>query len=231
MSTKGVMSTEIWTNVDRYITDKLVPPDPALDAALATSEEAGLPAIAVAPPQGKLLHMLAKMTGAKSVLEIGTLGGYSAIWLARALPAGGRLITLEADSRHAEIATRNIAQAGLSKVVELRVGPALESLPQLAAENAGPFDLIFIDADKPNTVSYFDAALSLSRKGTLIIVDNVVRDGAVADARTLDASVKGMRRFFDRLAAEPRVEATALQTVSSKGYDGFAIAVVTGDRT
>jgi predicted O-methyltransferase YrrM len=220
------MSQEQWTAVDRYITDLLVPPDPALDAALQASASAGLPAINVAPNQGKLLHLLARVHGARRILEIGTLGGYSTIWLARALPADGRLITLESDPKHAEIARANIERAGLADVVELRLGRAQETLPQLLAEGQGPFDLIFIDADKPSNAEYFAWALKLARIGSLIIVDNVVRRGAVADAQSDDPSVQGARRFYEFLAAEPRVSASAIQTVGIKGYDGFAIALV-----
>jgi len=219
-----------WTAVDRYITDLFAPPDPALDAALQASAAAGLPPHDVSPTQGKLLLLLARVQGARTILEIGTLGGYSTIWLARALPAGGRLITLEADPKHAEVARVNIARAGLAAVVELRLGPALDTLPQLAAEGRGPFDLIFIDADKPRNPEYFAWALKLSRRGSLIIADNVVRNGAVVDAASGDPSVQGVRRFHELLAAEPRVSATAIQTVGSKGYDGFAIALVTADR-
>ncbi len=218
-----------WTVVDTYLADLLVLPDTGLDGALETIAAEGLPSISVAPNQGKLLYMLTRMIGARSVLEIGTLGAYSAIWFARALPAGGRVITIEAEPKHADVAKRNLERAGLSSVVDLRLGLALETLPKIAAEKLGPFDVIFIDADKANTTAYFEWALKLSHTGSLIIVDNVVRDGAVADPKTKDASVKGMRRFFDRLAAEPRVEATALQTVGSKGYDGLAIARVIAD--
>jgi predicted O-methyltransferase YrrM len=220
------MSLEQWTAVDDFIDGLLVPPDAALDGALLASTQAGLPAVNVAPNQGKLLMLLAQIHGARQILEIGTLGGYSTIWLARALPAGGRLVTLEADPKHAAIARVNIARAGLDGVVELRLGPALETLAALAAEARGPFDLVFIDADKPNTPEYFAWALRLARRGSLIIADNVVRKGAVADPAGADASVQGMRRFFAMLAAEPRVSATALQTVGRKGYDGFAIARV-----
>jgi len=204
-----------------------VSPDPALDAALQASAAAGLPPHNVSPTQGKLLALLARVQGARAILEIGTLGGYSAIWLARALPAGGHLVTLEADPRHAEVARANIAHAGVSDLVELRVGRALETLPHLAAEGRGPFDLVFIDADKPSNPEYFAWALTLTRRGSLIIADNVVRDGAVADAESTDSNVRGVRRFMDALAAEPRVSATAIQTVGSKGYDGFTLAVVT----
>jgi predicted O-methyltransferase YrrM len=221
---------EQWTAVDRYLTEALVPADPALDAALDASAAAGLPAINVAPNQGKLLMLLALIRGARSILEIGTLGGYSTIWLARALPADGHLITLESDPKHADVARANIARAGLAAVVELRLGRALDTLPQLAAERRGPFDLIFIDADKPSIPDYFTWALELSRRGSLIVIDNVVRGGAVADASSDDASVRGVRRMNELLAAERRVSATAIQTVGSKGYDGFALALVTADR-
>ena len=223
------MSQDRWTAVDRYLTDLLVPPDPALDAALADSAAAGLPEINVTPNQGKLLHLLARTMGAKAVLEVGTLGGYSTIWLARALPAGGRLVTLEVNPAYTEVARGNLARAGVAGVVDLRVGPALDTLPRLAAEGRGPFDLVFIDADKENTPAYFDWALKLTRRGSLIVVDNVVRKGAVIDAGGDDPRVEGMRRFFDQLAAERRVDATAIQTVGSKGYDGFAVALVTAD--
>jgi predicted O-methyltransferase YrrM len=225
------MSQEQWTAVDRYITDLLMPSDPALAAALEASAAAGLPPINVSPNLGKLLQLLARVQGARIILEIGTLGGYSTIWLARALPPGGRLVTLEADAKHAEVARANIARAGLAGVVELRLGRALDTLPQLAAEGRGPFDLIFIDADKPSIPEYFAWALKLSRRGSLIIVDNVVRNGAVADAATVDPAVRGVRRFNELLAAEPRVSATAIQTVGIKGYDGFALALVTADQS
>jgi predicted O-methyltransferase YrrM len=217
---------EQWSAVDRFIVDHLVPPDPALEAALRTSAEAGLPAINVSPNQGKLLHLLARLQNAYAILEIGTLGGYSTIWLARALPADGRLITLEADAKHAEIAQANFVRAGLSDKIELRLGGALDTLPRLANEQRGPFDLIFIDADKVNTPEYFAWSLRLARIGSLIVVDNVVRKGAVVDAASKDPDVQGMRRFYEMLAAERRVSATAIQTVGSKGYDGLALAVV-----
>jgi predicted O-methyltransferase YrrM len=225
---------EGWTAVDRYITDHLVPEDPALEAAQQATADAGMPPIAVTPNLGKLLGLLAQVRGARTILELGTLGGYSTLWLARALPPGGRLVTLEAEAAYAELARENIARAGLAKAVELRVGPALETLPELVAEGAGPFDLIFIDADKKNNPGYFDWALQLSRPGTLIVVDNVVRGGAILDPDADDPTVgnegiRGVRRFFERLAAEPRVSATAIQTVGSKGYDGFALAVVGGE--
>jgi predicted O-methyltransferase YrrM len=217
------MTKELWTDVDRYLTAHLVPPDAALDAALATSAAAGLPEIAVSPNHGKLLHLLAKIQGARKILEIGTLGGYSTIWLARALAPGGHLITLENDPRHADVARANLGRAGVGRIVQVRVGAALDTLPQLVAEGRGPFDLIFIDADKVNTPSYFTWALTLSRPGSLIVVDNVVRDGAVADASTTDQAVQGMRQFFELVRSEPRVEATAVQTVGIKGYDGLAL--------
>lgn len=223
------MSHDLWTTVDSYISDLFTPADPLFDAVLAASDAAGLPQINVAPNQGKLLHILALTRGARTILEIGTLGGYSTIWLARALPAGGRLITLEADPRHAEVARANFARAGLADTIELRLGPAIDTLPQLVAERLGPFDLVFIDADKPSTADYFAWALRLTRRGSLIIVDNVVRNGAVADAASADASVQGVRRFNAALAAEPRVTATVIQTVGSKGYDGLAFAVVIAD--
>jgi predicted O-methyltransferase YrrM len=222
-----------WTAVDRYIYDHLVPADPALEAALRDSDAAGLPPIAVTPNQGKLLELLARVQGARSILELGTLGGYSTIWLARALAPGGRLITLEFDPRFAEVARANIARAGVADVVELRVGAALETLPQLHAEGAGPFDLIFIDADKQNYPSYFEWSLKLSRSGTLIIGDNVVRDGAILDPEAYDPEhgnevIKGVRRFYELVANEPQVNAnaTAIQTVGAKGYDGFALMIV-----
>jgi predicted O-methyltransferase YrrM len=223
------MSQEQWTAVDQYITDLLVPSDPILDAALQASADAGLPEIQVAPNQGKLLAILAQSIGARHILEMGTLGGYSTIWLARALGPGGKLITLEADPKHAEVAKANLARAGLRDVVEVRVGNALDTLPQLASEGHVPFDLVFIDADKANTAAYFEWALKLTRRGSLIITDNVIRRGAVADPDSSDSSVQGVQRFMERLSAEARVSATAVQTVGSKGYDGLAIALVTGE--
>lgn len=217
---------EIWSRVDDYISDKLLPDDKALDAALKDSATAGLPAIAVTAAQGKFLQMLAEMIRARSVLEIGTLGGYSTIWFARALPPDGHIITLEVDPSHADVARKNFARAGLQKMIELRLGAALDTLPLLVAEQSGPFDLIFIDADKPNIPAYFDWAMKLSRPGTVIIVDNVVRDGGVVDAKSKDPSIQGVRRFIDQLGSDKRVTATAMQTVGSKGYDGFAIARV-----
>jgi predicted O-methyltransferase YrrM len=220
------MSQAQWTAVDNYFTDLLVPADRALDEALRASEAAGLPSIHVAANQGKFLHLLAKIQGATRILEIGTLGGYSTIWLARALPAAGRLISLEFMPHHAEVAQSNIKNAGLQNVVEIRVGKALDLLPEIAREKLPPFDLVFIDADKVNTAEYFQWALKLSRVGSVIIADNVVREGAIIDADSTDASVPGVRRFNEMLAAERRVTATAIQTVGSKGHDGFAMAVV-----
>jgi predicted O-methyltransferase YrrM len=223
------MNQELWTAVDRYITELLVSPDQVLEAALQTSTAAGLPPINVAPNQGKLLQLLATMQGARNILEIGTLGGYSTIWLARARPANGRLVTLEVEPLHAKTDNRNIARAGLEKIVEVRLGPALESLKQLVAEKCKPFDFIFIDADKESYPEYLVWSLKLSRRGTCIIADNVVRDGAVIDPAHEDPRVQGVRRFNELIAAEPRVSATTIQTVGSKGYDGFTIAIVTAD--
>jgi predicted O-methyltransferase YrrM len=216
----------LWSTVDRYISERLLPPDPALDAALEASAAGGLPAIAVSPNQGKLLHLLARIHGARTILELGTLGGFSTIWLARALPPDGRLLTLEVNSKYAELARANIARAGLAELVELRVGPALEALQQLAGEGLGPFDLIFIDADKQNIPAYFEWALKLSRRGSLIVTDNVVRAGGLADPACEDPRVEGARRFHELLAVEPRVSATTIQTVGLKGYDGFTLALV-----
>lgn len=221
------MSQARWTAVDDYFAQLFIPPDPALEAALIAADEAGLPPHNVAPNQGMLLRLLAQIHGARTILEIGTLGAYSTIWLARALPADGRLITLEADPTHAAVARANIDRAGLANVVEVREGRAVDSLAQLAAEGHLPFDLIFIDADKPSNPDYLVWALRLSRPGSLIIADNVVRDGAVLDAASADPNIQGIRRFSEMLAAEPRVQVTALQTVGSKGYDGFALALVT----
>ena len=218
-----------WTAVDRYFTDLFVPADPVLDAALQANAAADLPSIDVSPNQGKFLHLLARMQNARRILEIGTLGGYSTIWLARALPRHdpeARLLTLEFEPKHAAVAQSNIARAGLSNLVEIRVGAALDSLAQLATENPAPFDMIFLDADKPNNPNYLTWALKFSRPGTLIVGDNVVRDGAVIDPTDPDPRTQGSRRFLEMLAAEPRLAATALQTVGSKGYDGFAMALV-----
>ena len=220
------MSLEKWTAVDSYISSTLLTPDPTLDAALKASTDAGLPAISVSPNQGKLLQLLALTQGAKTILEIGTLGGYSTIWLARALPVSGRLITLEFEPKHAAVAQKNLAQAGVADKVELHVGAALETLPKLAAEKKGPFDFIFIDADKENYPGYWTWALKLSRPGTLIIADNVVRDGALVEPNHTDPRVQAVRKLHELIAAEPRVSATTIQTVGSKGYDGFTLAVV-----
>jgi predicted O-methyltransferase YrrM len=216
--------------VDGYIAEQLLPPDAVLDAVLAASDAAGLPSIAVTPNQGKLLELLARVHSARSILELGTLGGYSTIWLARALPKDGRLLTLEYERRYAEVARANIANAGFDDVVDIRVGPALQTLPELHAEGAGPFDLIFIDADKQNTPGYLEWALKLSRPGSLIVVDNVVRGGSILNIQSSDSQpgdmVAGIRRFYEMLAAEPRVSATAIQTVGAKGHDGFVLALV-----
>ncbi|MET9350310.1 O-methyltransferase [Streptomyces termitum] len=216
-----------WDEVDSYLTDLLVPADEALTAALADSTAAGLPEIAVAPNQGKLLNLLAQVQGARRILEIGTLGGYSTIWLARALPADGRLISLEYEPRHAEVARANLARAGLADRVEVRTGPALDSLPRLAEEGAGPFDLVFVDADKANNPHYVAWALKLSRPGTLLVVDNVVRGGRVTAEDPADPAITGIRAMFDLVAREPRLDATAIQTVGSKGHDGLLVARVT----
>ncbi len=224
-----MMTEQLWTAVDRYFRDLLVPPDAALDSALAAGAAAGLPPFNVSPLQGKLLHLIARIQGARAILEIGTLGGYSTIWLARALPPEGRLITLETDPACVKVARANIERAGLAGRVEIRQGRALDLLPQLAAEGRGPFDLIFLDADKQGNPDYFPWALKLSRRGSVIIADNVVRGGAVADGAGGDPDVRGTRRFLELAAAEPRVSATAVQTVGEKGYDGFAIALVTSD--
>jgi predicted O-methyltransferase YrrM len=213
-----------WTAVDRYLADRLLEPDATLDAALEASAGAGLPAHGVSPTQGRLLELLARIQGARTILELGTLGAYSTIWLARALPLDGRLVTLELDAGYAEVALANLARAGLADVVEVRVGPARETLAALAAEGHEPFDFVFIDADKAGNAQYLAAAHELSRPGTLIVADNVIRGGAVLDGD--DASAAGVRRFFDLIAAEPRLHATAIQTVGEKGHDGFALAVV-----
>lgn len=220
------MNQELWTNVDQYFSSSLLGSDPILEDALDASAKAGLPLIAVSPNQGKLLQMLAQILDAQSILEIGTLGGYSTICLARGMRAGGRLITLEVDPAHAAVAQSNLQRAGLAKVVEVRVGSALDTLPRIAAEGHGPFDLIFIDADKANIPAYFEWAVKLSRPGALIIVDNVVRDGNVIDAESDDASIKGVRRFVEMLGARDDMSGTAIQTVGTKGYDGFAIVRV-----
>ncbi|WP_370412449.1 O-methyltransferase [Streptomyces fradiae] len=217
-----------WTAVDTYLTDLLAPGDEGLTGALADSRTAGLPEIAVAPNQGKLLNLLVATQGAKNILEIGTLGGYSTIWMARALPADGRLVTLEYSPAHAEVARANIARAGLAETVEVRVGAALDTLPLLEKEGAGPFDFVFVDADKVNNPHYVSWALRLSRPGTLIVVDNVVRAGQVANEHPDDPAITGTRAMFDLIAHEPRLDATALQTVGTKGYDGLLLARVLG---
>lgn len=220
------MAEEPWKAVDAYIADRLLPSDPALDAALAANAAGGLPAIDVSPAQGKFLHLLARIAGARRILEIGTLGGYSTIWLARALAEGGALVSLEIDPRHAAVARGNVDRAGVGKRVEIRVAPARDTLAAMVAAGEGPFDLVFIDADKENNAHYVRHALALARPGTVIVVDNVVRKGRVADPDSSDPMVLGSRAVFDLLAAEPRLDATALQTVGLKGWDGLAIAVV-----
>jgi predicted O-methyltransferase YrrM len=216
-----------WTQVDRYFEGLLAPSDPVLEEALRASARAGLPAINVTPNQGKFLHLLARLQGARKILEIGTLGGYSTIWLARALPPGGRMVTLEADPKHAEVARTNLERAGLSEVVDLRLGRGLDTLPKLEAEGLGPFDCFFIDADKPSNPDYLAWALKLSRPGSLIMVDNVVRGGSVTEARSSDATVMGVRRMLEAIAAEPRLLAAAFQDVGAKGWDGMVLALVT----
>jgi predicted O-methyltransferase YrrM len=220
------LSENTWGKVDDYISKLFVSPDQALDAALMESKKAGLPAIEVSPPAGKFLMLLAKLVGAKTILEIGTLGGYSTIWLARALPKDGRLITLEADAKHAKVARKNIDNAGFEKIVDIRVGKALDTLPKLEAEKAGPFNLVFLDADKPNNPAYFEWALKLSHPGSVIVADNVVRFGALIDMESTDVNVKGVRSFLELVSREKRVSATAIQTVGVKGHDGFAVALV-----
>lgn len=223
------MADETWTAVDRYFADLLVGPDATLEAALTASAAAGLPDHAVSPGQGKLLWLLARMQGANRILEIGTLGGYSTIWLARALPERGTVVTLEADATHARVARENVERAGLGERVDIRLGSALDTLPQLLDEGLGPFDLVFIDADKPNNPDYLEWGLRLSRRGSVIVADNVVRDGGVIDAASDDGSVRGIRRFAELVGAEPRLSATVIQTVGSKGYDGFLVALFTGE--
>jgi predicted O-methyltransferase YrrM len=220
------MSERLWREVDEYIEARLVPADPVLEATLQTSADAGLPAISLTPALGKLLHLLARIHGARRILEVGTLGGYSTIWLARALPHDGGLVTLELNPRYAEVATANAERAGLAGLIKIEVGPALESLRELVAAGVAPFDLVFIDADKQSTPAYFELALELTRPGSVIVVDNVVRDGALVDPDTEDTGAQGMRRFHALLAANARVSATTVQTVGSKGYDGFTLARV-----
>lgn len=220
------MSEERWSEVDDYIVDRLLPSDPLMDAVLAANRAGGLPAIDVSAAQGRFLELLVRITGARRILEIGTLGGYSTIWMARALPADGRVVTLEYSPRHADVARANFERAGLGAQIELRVGAALDTLPGVEKDGLGPFDLVFIDADKPNNPGYLDWAVRLARPGTVIVLDNVIRDGAVIRERSGDASVGGARAGFDFLGTHPRLVATALQTVGAKGYDGFAIALV-----
>jgi predicted O-methyltransferase YrrM len=223
------MNPEQWTAVDTFFSDLLVKPDPILGAALQASDDAGLPHINVSPAQGKMLMLIAQMQGARNILEIGTLGGYSTIWLGRALPPDGRLISLEYDPKHAEVARANIARAGLSDKVDVRLGRALDSLPKIAEEEAGPFDLIFVDADKPSNPDYLTWALRLSRRGSLLVFDNVVRGGGIIDSENTDPGQVGTRRLLEMLGQEPRLSATAIQTVGVKGYDGFAMALVISD--
>ncbi|MGH7051628.1 MAG: O-methyltransferase [Acetobacteraceae bacterium] len=220
------MMDKHWAEVDAWLAARLVPPDPALDAALAANAAAGLPAIDVSPLQGKLLHLLARITGARKILEIGTLGGYSTIWLARALPADGLVVTVEASPQHAAVARANFARAGLEARIEIREGPALNILPALERESIGPFDLVFIDADKENNRNYLASAIRLGHKGSVIVADNVVREGEILAADSADSGARGIRNFFRLLAAEPRLSATAIQTVGTKGWDGFALAVL-----
>lgn len=222
------MTQVLWTAVDNYVSSLLAPHDQVFKDALAASAKSGLPDIQVSPTQGKLLHVLARMVNARNILEIGTLGGYSTIWMARALPAGGRVLTLEFNPKHVEVARANFSRAALGDAIEVRHGSALELLPKIAAEGRGPFDLIFIDANKSTMAEYFDWALKLSRPGSVIVSDNVVRDGAVIDATSTDPDIQGVRRFNERVASEPRVSATEIQTVGVKGYDGFALIVVLG---
>ncbi len=223
------MTQKLWSEVDQYIEDALMHSDTALDWVLQSIAEAGLPAISVSPPQGKFLHLLARIQCARRILEIGTLGGYSTIWLGQALPKDGKLITLEIDAKCAEIAGANIERAGLSKIVELRLGPGVDTLSKLVDDGSAPFDLIFLDADKSGYPDYLKWSLKLSRRGTVIVADNVVRNGAVVDATTDDANVIGVRRFNELLSAEPRISSTTIQTVGNKGYDGFSFILVVAD--
>ena len=222
------MNQDFWTRIDHYIEEQLVPHDAALAAAVSASAEAGLPPIAVSAPHGKMLHLLARLVGARRILEIGTLGGYSTIWLARALEPGGSLVTLEVDARHAEVARRNLVRASLAAVVDVRVGPALDTLAALEREGAAPFDLAFIDADKANNPQYIEWAIRLGRPGTLIVVDNAVWKGTIVDESSTDPDVRGIRRAYGLVGADPRLTATAIQTVGTKGHDGFMLALVTG---
>jgi len=219
-------SQSLWTAVDEYFGGLFAPSDKHLDAALKANREAGLPAIDVSPLQGKFLHVLVRMTQAKRVLEIGLLGGYSTIWMARALPRGGRIVSLEFSPKHADVARANLRRAGLLRRVDIRVGPALESLPVLASERSGKFDLIFIDADKKNNPQYLEWALRLSRRGSVIVVDNIARHGKVIEAANAEPDIQGTRRCLEKMSAHPRLSAFAMQTVGVKGLDGFAMAVV-----
>lgn len=225
----GHKNPSLWTAVDEYAAKLLLPPDSLLEEVLRVSEAAGLPKINVSACQGKQLQLLAQFGCARRILEIGTLGGYSTIWLARALPADGRLVSLELEPSYAKIARANVEQAGFGALVEIREGPALDSLSRLVEEHSEPFDFIFIDADKPGYPQYFDWSLRLSRKGTMIVADNVVREGAVVDGGSGDENVQGVRRFLELVAGEPSVSATVIQTVGSKGYDGFAVVMVLED--
>lgn len=220
------MNQNLWSTVDRYLTDLFLPPDSILETVITSAEAAGLPPHQVAPNQGKLLYLLAKAIRSQNVLEIGTLAGYSTIWLGRAVGPEGRVVSLEANPQYAELARANIVEAGLAEIVEVRTGPALETLPKLAVESSNPFDLVFLDADKPNNPGYLEWALKLTRPGSLIIADNVIRNGAVADPDSDDPNVLGIRHFHEMIAGNPRLSATALQTVGSKGYDGFTLALV-----
>jgi predicted O-methyltransferase YrrM len=223
------MDEEKFAAVDAFVEETLVEHDEALRGALQAAGQAGMPSIQVSPPQGKLLQMLVRLQGARTLLEFGTLGGYSTILLARALPEDGRLITLEANAEYAGVAQQSIERAGLAERVELRVGPALETLTELEDEGAGPFDFVFIDADKVNTPNYFAWALDHSRPGSLIVADNVVRGGTLAEASSADPATQAQRRLHEMITEDPWVEATTIQTVGSKGYDGFTIALVEGD--
>ncbi|MFH5185068.1 O-methyltransferase [Paenibacillus sp. TAB 01] len=222
-----MQSADTWDQVDRYITERLIPQDPVLEQALASNRQAKLPSYDVTPAQGKLLQLLVQMHGSRRILEIGTLGGYSTIWMARALPRDGQLVTLELDPVHARVAKANLSLAGLEERVELRVGNALDQLAEMEREGVEPFDFIFIDADKPNNPGYLQWALRFSRPGTVIFGDNVIRDGEILQEDSTDLRVQGVRTFYDLLAAEPRITASAIQTVGSKGYDGFVLGIVT----
>ncbi|MEK4472008.1 O-methyltransferase [Paenibacillus sp. FSL R7-0048] len=218
--------TTTWDKVDQYITERLIPQDVVLEEVLVTNQQAGLPPFDVSPSQGKFLNLLVQMKGARRILEIGTLGGYSTIWMARALPSDGQIVTLELDPIHAQVAKANLSLAEVDHLVELRVGDALVQLSQMKQEGVEPFDFIFIDADKPNNPNYLKWALQFSQPGTVILGDNVIREGEVINENSEDARVVGVREFYDLLAEEPRISATAIQTVGSKGYDGFVLGIV-----